>query len=83
MRGNTIENQGYLASERDTIRGGQLKIGYIFDVYNIIYIWIVCMPLKRTCAGLFVFSSKKRLFGLTPSFFWYYSCKLALPSLKG
>ncbi len=33
-------------SERDAIRGGQLKIGYMFDVY--IYVWIVHIPFKCT-----------------------------------
>ncbi len=37
LRGNTIENQGYLfvdeRSERDSIRGGQCKIGYMLYIY--------------------------------------------------
>ncbi len=48
-RGNSIKNWGYLLSsersERDTIRGGQLKIEYMFDVYIYIYILSISTDL--------------------------------------
>ncbi len=38
-------------SERDSIRGGQCKIGYM--LYICMYVWMVRMPFKRARVELF------------------------------
>ncbi len=70
-----MQNRVLLASERserDSIRGGQCKIGYMYVIYICIYIY-VCMyglyvcPLNARAGNIFL--QKTRLFRLDPSLF--------------
>ena len=67
-----------LASERDSIRDGQCKIGYMFDVYIYMYGLYVC-PLNARAGTVFLL--KTRPFRLDPCFF-YYSIKKVLLGLQ-